>query len=205
MTGKEAVQRSSGGRILLFASLAINLFLLGLLVGGWTQGLRILRPDVVGPIIDMPMNPEFNVRRLAQSLPEDTRKKLQTVMRAVAPDFREARRDAVDARRGIYEALKADPFEQNQLDTAFATVRAADDKLRQISHGVFFEFASQLDQRERAFLVESLEDIVRERAMQNRGFNRRRNGAPRGQFRDRMRPPGPPGEFAPDRPPTNGP
>ncbi len=184
MTSSDGVQRSSGGRILLFASLAINLFLLGLLVGGWTQGIRILRPDVVGPTIDVPMNPEFNVRRLAQSLPEDTRKKLQAVMRGAAPDFREARRDAVDARRGIYDALNAESFDQDQLEAAFAATRAADEKIRKISHNVFYEFTLQLDDQERALLVQSLENLVRERTMQNRRLNRQGIGERQRQFRD---------------------
>ena len=206
MTKAEGAQRSSGGRILLFASLAINLFLLGLLVGGWSQGMRVLRPDLMQPVVGAPMAGDImNVRRLAQTLPPDMRTKLQDAMRAGAPDFRQARRDAMNARRGIYEALKADPFERDQLESAFADVRVADERLRQVSQNIFFEFASQLDDEERATLVKGLEDVVRDRSMRNRGPNRGRNGGRPGRFRDGNRPPGQPDDIAPDRPPPDEP
>jgi len=180
MSATDAAGKSRGGRVLLIASLALNLFLVGLIVGGIMSGVRTFRER--GPGFGLSA---MEMREVADMLADETRAKFRESMRDSFPELRQAFRDARQARDGVSEALAAEPFDIDALEDAFATARAADDKVWTLSTGAFTKFVGELDEAEREELVEAIK--------KRRDFRRSRRD-------DR---PGPPPDF--DRPLPDGP
>ena len=148
----QAKKRGNAGRILLIVSLAANLFLVGLLLGGWATGFR-----VSGPMAANFMRPNsasvLPVRQLARQLPDDTRQKLHDALIQKRAKNREITQNVRRSRRAVFNALRAEPFDITALDRAFADARRADLAQRELSHQVLLDFLARLDDQERAFVV----------------------------------------------------
>ncbi len=183
-------QRSRSGRILLTGSLALNLFLVGLLVGGWVAGVRLMGPGVFGGQAELTGVADMDLREVALMLPEPSRAKLRRVMRQGFGELRPALRHARLARTDTDDALLAKPFDVDQLRVAFEQARNADSRVRALFHQTFLEFVVTLDDQEREFLYQAIKNMRRD--PQPSQFNGRRRGSeelPRMRRRDRFRPP----------------
>lgn len=183
-------QRSRSGRILLIGSLALNLFLVGLLVGGWVAGVRLMGPGVFATPGALVGIADMDLRGVASMLPEPSRTKLRRIMRQGLGDLRPVLREAGQARTHIDEALRARPFDLDHLRVAFEGTRNADSRVRTLFHQTFLEFIETLDDQEREFLYQAIKNMRRD--PQSSQFGGRRPGPdelPRMRRRDRFMPP----------------
>lgn len=124
-------------------SLLFNLLLLGLVAGMLVRQL----PDQ-GRADDRP--------RLAQEVSPETRRAMFGLMRDA---YRETKplRDARDAaRRNLAEALKAEPFDADQVSQAFADLRAADNSVHAATHQAMIGRLAALPPEQRIAMGELL-------------------------------------------------
>ena len=147
-------------RFLLVASLALNLFLVGMLAGG-----RLAQWPFVG--FDPAAGPGF-VPHLVRSLPPAAR----TLAEDEFADRRTAiRRQVVELRREhrtIYRVLAAEHFDRAALENTLADMRAKVSNLQLSIHQALIDVADQLDAEGRQQMAETLRDLGR-RGGQGRG------------------------------------
>ena len=109
-------------RFLLVSSLALNLFFIGA-AGALTARHYIASAAPVAA--ERPRTAAARIERLAQPLPAADAEKLRAAFRARVQAAEGARETLNGALDGVQAALRADPFDPAQLESAFGRVRAA--------------------------------------------------------------------------------
>ncbi|MEL7029621.1 MAG: periplasmic heavy metal sensor, partial [Pseudomonadota bacterium] len=136
---------------LLFGSLALNVFILGTLVGGSFVGARVVHPEKYDRMVasaDIGA-PPIDPRIVMQSLEPDRRRELtktaRTSIRKLGPQMRDLRQ----SRQAFIEALTAEPFDEAAARSAFGTLRETDMTLRGRGYDSVFELVLELTPEER--------------------------------------------------------
>lgn len=147
--------------IVVLVSLALNLFLGGLVTGRWLGGapqggLRTANPtDIVMP---------FNPRQFLRSLPGERRKEIMKLIKGRTGEVRRAFRAVPAAREEIIAALESDPFDAARLEAAFAGTRGRFDEAVGAIHGVILSLADELTPEERKLMAGAIRDKAAKRA-----------------------------------------
>jgi uncharacterized membrane protein len=110
-------RRRSWRDVLLVASLAVNLAVLGIVAAQYLRKERAVR--LMGPAYN-----ELLPRAFVQALPEERRAAILGALRDSRRDFREQRRELRAAALTVADALDAEPFDAAALDRAVAAYRA---------------------------------------------------------------------------------
>jgi len=127
--------------IFLIISLAVNLFLVGMIVtavafhkrgGGWSGYNRPF--------------PHFIARR---SLEGDARRKVDEIWRGARPDLRRQIRAAREARRSIRRLLHADTLDKPALERAFSELRTRSEAVHTTIQTTIARVAETLNAKER--------------------------------------------------------
>ncbi|MBI1261440.1 MAG: periplasmic heavy metal sensor [Rhizobiales bacterium] len=112
----------------LFASLAFNLFVVGLLAAPlllmpfrdqmmpWHDGDDGHGPERIG---DMPQGPERMMRRGLAALDPADRKKMRAIVMESLPLIKERMQDMQQAKLELTQAMSADPYDKEKLEAAF--------------------------------------------------------------------------------------
>ena len=132
----------------LFVSMAINVFILGLIAGRQSIG----RPGPTVPV-GVPLTVDFTFRSIAKALPDDARDALRDGLenrrQQLRPVFFERRRLLQD----VAELMTAEEVDQEALSEAFARVRALSVELQRPIHDTIVEVAPMLSVEERERMV----------------------------------------------------
>ncbi len=208
MSATEPEEKRRRGRgLVLMGSLVANVFLVGLIAGGWLSG--DFRPQTPAPAVRMMVAEgiaEQQIRRLARQLPDATRVKLRQAMKDSHDRFRANRRKVIQARRNVFRILRAEPFDAERLSMAYADLRHFEMQRREMSQEVFVKFLSSLDEQERSFVLSMLATAMdhapaqRDRLPKDDRPGKRlddnppRRDGPDAGPRDQALPPSPPGE-----------
>ncbi len=153
----------------LFVSVALNLFVAGLIMGG---PFRDGPPDRRGP--DMLPSPRMFIEAFGR---EDGRKVMRT-LRDEIPDLRGKFRQAGEARRGVVAAMSADPYDPEALEAAFTAARAAHVELAESIQKPLTEVLADLTPEQRAKFAD---EFRRPRHDRRGGPDGERDGPPDGQ------------------------
>lgn len=138
-------------RTLLFVSVALNLLLVGAGLGALGAGVRVEREAPAETLARMP-----GPRAFINALPEDARRPVrQSLVRSWAQS-RDARRAAAEARRDVYEAAMAEPFDAERVRLAFARMRAADQAALGVFHDNVVDVFAELTPAQRRAALEAL-------------------------------------------------
>jgi len=135
--------------IALAASVTLNLFLGGFL----TARAVIGRPHDMhhaGPGPFLGPRGLFGTARLANAQPQ-----VKQVFERHREGLRNHRRQMHEARRGVAEALTAEPFERARLERALAGARQATDASQAAMHAALVEVAEAVGPEERRALARS--------------------------------------------------
>jgi uncharacterized membrane protein len=136
--------------ILLVVSLALNLFLIGTVVGGLVVGqrLRAMRPppERGGPALWV----------AARGLPPEHRDAYREVLRGEGGEVRLKLRAAREARTEAWKTLGQEPFDAEAVRQRLAAARAQDAAARKELEDRLVAFAAGLPADERAKLAEGL-------------------------------------------------
>ncbi|MCK5720170.1 MAG: periplasmic heavy metal sensor [Thiomargarita sp.] len=129
--------------IVLISSLALNLFIGGILIGGYFQG----HPP------PHPMRP--NLHWMIQSLPEKSKIKIRPLMQAFRPNMFSQMQGIKEARQAVHRKLTAVNFNKESLSQALEHLRQEMGTMQQRMHGQLIEIAGLLDAKERQQLSEA--------------------------------------------------
>ncbi|NQV21932.1 MAG: periplasmic heavy metal sensor [Rhodospirillales bacterium] len=147
--------------VLLFISLAANLFLGGLLIGSdmrhWIGGPAYF--DGKGPGHNREpgkMGGPRGLMGMHRVLGPEGQKAAREVMAGHREDMHPRFRAMRDAHRKVRDALMAEPFDINELQTAFATLRARGVETQTAVHETMIALAEQLDPSDRRNMAEHM-------------------------------------------------
>src|SRR5262249_19434667 len=108
-------------RFLLVGSLALNLFGIGAIAAD-----AIMLRDGLGGLFGH-CRPRFmgmpSPRELREVLPENDQAKLDSLLQAHRPQFRQRLEELFAARQVVADAIKTEPFDRAKLAAAFAALR----------------------------------------------------------------------------------
>ena len=153
MPEPQPTRRRRWRSILLIVSLALNLFLVGLLAGGRLADWR--HPDPVAGGVFGP----GAVSRLMRELPESVRVDARQLFIERRPEIRRRMRALGDARRDAYHALTAEPFDQQAFADAMAVVRERTLNLQESVQAVLIDLSDDLDAETRERLANAARDL----------------------------------------------
>ena len=151
--------------VALLASLAVNIALIGFVIG--TAVRPVLAPR---PFFD----PSVGIAELLRHLPRERSERLLADLAAEGTPWRRPIRASARgmrrAQRALHEALIAERFDERALATALADFRAHFATNQERSHMAFTAIAGKLTPTERRQFVASLDD-TRRRARRRRGVD----------------------------------
>lgn len=142
-------------RTLLFVSVAVNLLVIGAIVGALASGVRVQRDDPEAMVARMPAP-----RAFMAALPSETRVKIRAELVNLWTETRAARIGARNARRDAFAAAGSEPFDAAGVKAAFARMRAADQAAIGVFHDNMIDAFAQLTPEERAIALEALRNAV---------------------------------------------
>ncbi len=147
-------RRWSWRDVLLVASLAANLAVLGAVAAQYVRNERV--PRLMGPAYN-----ELLPRAFVQALPEARRDEIVAALRHNRREFREQRRELRAAALKVADALAAEPFDAAALDRAVDAYRAEVGGL--VAQGTGFALATfrALSPPERKLVAEKLRQRAR--------------------------------------------
>jgi uncharacterized membrane protein len=148
--------------IILLSSLALNIFLGGILVGKHLG-------NISGQKFDHPLPPppkRERLRWMIRTLPEESREKVRPLIQKYSAETKHQIRRVKRARRAVNEQLRASDFNAEAFSKALAVLDQEKGKAQKMMNTVLIEIANQLDEEDRHRLVE---------AMRKPRFPKRRN------------------------------
>jgi len=132
------------------ASLALNLFLAGLLIGG------IASPGLPFARHARPPAPVFSVEAVMLGLPEAERATVRRVIGAKSGEIRGAIRALRRAQGRAGDAVAADPLDQAALQSALEELRARNGDVQAVVHAMIEDLAGTLEPADRARLARAM-------------------------------------------------
>lgn len=140
-------------------SLALNLFVLGAIVGGGLAGLKVVHPAQIE--LMSRQGPQFDGRRpsradwLAQTAPE-RRREFRQLMMSELRGFRDMRDRLESSRRELIAVLSAPEFDPDAAREAIARVNSAEAEMRDAIQAAMIRVLENMTAEERAAAVEAL-------------------------------------------------
>lgn len=136
--------------IVLFVSLAVNLFLVGAVAGGLVVGQKFRAER------SQPMRMVQPVWRAGEVLPPEQARAYHEALRGHGLDVRQAMRQARTERLEAWRGLGDEPFEPARVKARLAQVRNEEAGARGRVEDAIVDFAAGLSPAERRALAESL-------------------------------------------------
>jgi uncharacterized membrane protein len=134
-----------GRRWLLYASLALNLLLIGMMFGAFFRH--------GGPRQMIAAQSGFNIIGYVADLPRSRREELRRSLSASPRDLKGVRQQVRVAREGILSALTAEPFDKAQFVAAQDRLTAAENAQRVAVRALTLEIVERLSPEERRAYV----------------------------------------------------
>jgi uncharacterized membrane protein len=142
-------------RILVIASLALNVFGIGAIAADTIMG-----QDGRGGLFWYCRPPRFmgvpSPHELREVLPDSDDAKLDQLLQANRTRFHERLEALFAARQQVADAIRAEPFERAKLETAFAALREREEAMASGSQAWLADFIGRLDPEGRAKVAELL-------------------------------------------------
>lgn len=139
-------------KTLLVVSLGVNLLIAGMVVGSVFGHRSGDRPD---PFFGGGMRP------YVASLPQNQREQVRDRLLRNHGAAREARQELRRSAQGVRDAITAEPFDAEALNSAFAAQRAVYDRIAANGHHALVEILSGMTDTERARFIEKLKSFRR--------------------------------------------
>ena len=163
--------------IALLVSLALNLFLVGLGVGAWALGPRLMQPTPV--VVQGPGRAPLPLWALARSLSPQYRPAFNAVLRKALLESSGDIREARTIKRKAFDSMTSDDFDAAKVSGDLDRARQLEFGARQRVERDAVAYAATLPPEERANLAEAM------RAAMNQQISQR--------FRNQWNQPGPQG------------
>jgi uncharacterized membrane protein len=142
-------------RILVIASLALNVFGIGAIAAD-----AIMGQDGRGSLFAHCRPPRFmglpSPRELREVLPDSDDAMLDQLLKANRARFHERLDALFAARQQVADAIRTEPFERAKLEAAFAVLREREETMAAGSQAWLADFIGRLDPESRAKVAELL-------------------------------------------------
>jgi uncharacterized membrane protein len=172
----------------LFASVCLNLFLIGLMIGGavpprhrphWIEhGLfadappppppprepgprEPGRPGMMGQALPGGPGAALTFRQAVQALPEEDRRIFEQAMEAARPELQRQQRELRQARQRVNEAARAEPFDRRAMLAALEDVRRRQEAIQQRVHADTVDALARLSADSRRQFADALQQRPR--------------------------------------------
>lgn len=132
----------------LGVSLALNLVLIGLLIGAGIRHHVLGEAGFGGP---------RTIFHILRELPSEKRDQARAMVKERRADISAARRLRAEARGALGDAIAADPYDAAAVSAAFETLRTREYEMRSLSHSVVTEILADIEAEERRELGERLQ------------------------------------------------
>jgi len=134
-------QMSKTWAVVLFTSLAINLFVGGVFVSHWvSHGGNVERSQV------------FGLRGTSRHMDEDTRSTMHRLWSQHAKNMKPFLKAIRQSRKIAVDTIGAEPFDKISLDEALASMRTASTASQKAFHSAFVDAAAELAPEQRRSL-----------------------------------------------------
>lgn len=136
----------------LTASLALNLFLAGLWIGGFAadSGESPFEARFRGP------PPLFSAQGILFALPEASREQARDLLDAKSAEIRAAIEDLRAARRAVAATMAREPLDQAATSAALVELRKRTGGVQAVLHEIVFEIAQDLEPADRERLARAV-------------------------------------------------
>ncbi|MCC6469235.1 MAG: periplasmic heavy metal sensor [Alphaproteobacteria bacterium] len=158
---------------LLFASVCINLFLVGVMIGGavpprhrphWFDRWHAAGEPGPGPRAGAPgmqampggAGPALAFRQAVQSLPASDRRAFEESMEGVRPDLQRSQRELRQARQRVHDIVRADQFDKQAMLAALSDVRQRQEAIQQRIHAAATEALAKLSPESRRQFADTM-------------------------------------------------
>lgn len=155
---------SNRWKVAIAVSLALNLFLVGLVVGSLLIGARLL-----GERSEFRRGRGSDLAAAFQALPEARRQALRDIMRAQALDAAPDLREAAGARREAMRLIAAEPYDAAAVTQALERARLADGRARARIDATLASRLTELSPQERAVFARVMMRGPQRMMMRRRG------------------------------------
>lgn len=136
----------------LTASLALNLFLAGL----WIGGFAVDSGESPFEARFRPAPPVFSAQGILFALPEASREQARDLLDARSAEIRAAIEDLRAARRAVTATMAREPLDQAATNAALVELRGRTEFVQSVLHGIVFEIAQDLDPADRERLARAV-------------------------------------------------
>lgn len=146
--------RRSTRRVLLVASIVLNVFLIGVIGAGLAA-----RHGVFHSPHDRPARP-FEMpspRKIRAVLPEADQPVAEAIFAAHRDEVRQKIRAMAEARRAVAAAMRAEPFDRAALDAALAELRSREAELASTVQQAIADLVEKIDAESRGRIATLLE------------------------------------------------
>ena len=149
--------------LVLFASLATNLFLLGIWIGDWTRAHGAPTPIAAEPVpAARPATPAAEaplrgpVQRLLAHVPPELREGVEKRLAARRGEIQRANQQLRAARERLATIAVADPLDRGQLDQGYAELRERTMAVQKAIHLAISEAIGELPVATRRAIIADL-------------------------------------------------
>lgn len=143
--------RSFPWRTLLFVSVAVNLLVIGAVAGAVGAGVRFERNSAEAVVTRIP-----SMRAFVAALPPEARPEVGRQLGESWRETRDLRRAAGQARRDVFEAVAAEPYDIERVRRALAAMRAADQAVVGVFHDRMADVFAGMTAEQRRDVLERL-------------------------------------------------
>jgi uncharacterized membrane protein len=150
-TGVTGRELGGSSRWLLLASLALNLFFIGI---GGALLLQRYDADTAPPRAAYDRSVAGRIERIAAVLPAEDAERLRKAYQAQRKEIDGARAAYRDKQEAVRTALRAEPFSLDALKTAMSEMRASRQAFDLSIHSLFAQQASEMSQIGRQALAD---------------------------------------------------
>tara|TARA_E500000318_G_scaffold60452_1_gene56101 strand:- start:816 stop:1274 length:459 start_codon:yes stop_codon:yes gene_type:complete len=133
--------------LVLFASIALNLFFAGIMVGRFDRWHGGPKGPGHGPSM---------TRTIEKALGDSLTPELQERLKAHSATMRETRRSTRDKRDAIRDTLLQEPFDREAYLQALGSMNEVFDRMRAETHSFMIDIVEQMTPEQRRKLVKSL-------------------------------------------------
>ena len=148
--------------IVLFASIVVNVFLIGMIAGGHVQGFRGKPPN---PDFSRPDGPphhdggaDFLPLRALETLPPDLRDQARETILASLPEARKLRLEIDEYRAELTTAWKAEVLDPDALSASYNSMLDAQQRQQDLTARTIVKILVDLPNEERVKLMTQVEE-----------------------------------------------
>ncbi|MCI5043662.1 MAG: periplasmic heavy metal sensor [Aquisalinus sp.] len=183
--------------LLLVASLAVNIFIIGLFVGnhlnngampqgqGGPGGPDGMRPPTAADWAMAGRNDLLPIRSL-ETLPPELRQQARDTIRQSLPQSRAMQREIANLRREVAAALAEQTLDEDKLDKAILSLQEKQFEQQRLTATTIQKVLSDLPDAERLVLLERIEEYRQKQRVQHQEMRQRAGERMRERVRERM-------------------